>query len=180
MKHLTKASACVLFSALVILGMGPNLKAQQQPGCSEATLSGTFGYTNNGSIIAGPDAGPFADKNLKIPFEYADNRDSLLVRVRFNDRPAILILDTGSAHTILRPEAVGVPRSKLIPASRSRSGAGFMGDAVSTEVTLQIGKRVWRKHHVVLMDLSDILAAYQVLVHGTPISRDSLALGPNK
>lgn len=60
MKYLTaKASASVLFSALVILGMGPSLRAQQQPGCSQATLSGSFGYTNNGSIIAGPDAGPF-------------------------------------------------------------------------------------------------------------------------
>jgi hypothetical protein len=106
------------------------------------------------------------DKSLKIPFEYASNRDSLLVRVRINERPAILILDTGSAHTVLRPEAVGIPRSKLISARSSRSGAGFMGDAVSKEVTLQIGERVSTRHHVVLMDLSDILAAYQENLDG--------------
>lgn len=101
------------------------------------------------------------EQSLKIPFEYASERNSLLVRVRINGRPAILILDTGSAHTVLRPEAVGVPRSTLIPARRSHSGAGVIGDAVTKEVTLQIGERISKRHLVVLMDLSDILAAYQ-------------------
>lgn len=106
------------------------------------------------------------EQSLKIPFEYASNRNSLVVRVRINNRPAMLILDTGSAHTVLRPEAVGVPRSKLLPARRSQSGAGFTGDAISKDVNLQIGERVWRKHHVVLMDLTDILAAYQENLDG--------------
>lgn len=106
------------------------------------------------------------DQSLTIPFEHASNRNSLVVRVRINARPAMLILDTGSAHTVLRPAAVGVPSSKLNPARRSQSGAGFIGDAFTKEVTLQIGEQVLRRHHVVLMDISDILATYQENLDG--------------
>jgi hypothetical protein len=53
----SRAFATVLFCALVVLGIAPN--AQAQPSCSTATLSGGFGYTNTGTILAGPDAGPF-------------------------------------------------------------------------------------------------------------------------
>lgn len=60
MRHLTaRAFAAVVFAFLPILGTAQNLHAQSQPSCSNASLSGSFGYTNNGSIVAGPDAGPF-------------------------------------------------------------------------------------------------------------------------
>lgn len=58
MKHFgTKAFATVVLSALVALGIP--LSVQAQPSCSNATLNGSFGYTNTGTILAGPDAGPF-------------------------------------------------------------------------------------------------------------------------
>ncbi len=58
MKHIgTKAIAMVVLSALVALGIP--LSVQAQPSCSNATLNGSFGYTNTGTILAGPDAGPF-------------------------------------------------------------------------------------------------------------------------
>jgi hypothetical protein len=58
MKHYaTKAFATVLLSTLVALGTP--LRVQAQPSCSNATLNGSFGYTNTGTILAGPDAGPF-------------------------------------------------------------------------------------------------------------------------
>jgi len=53
----TKVFATVLLSALVALCMP--LSVQAQPSCSNATLNGSFGYTNTGTILAGPDAGPF-------------------------------------------------------------------------------------------------------------------------
>ena len=58
MKHLAaKAFATILFSTLMLVGSAPN--AQAQPSCSNATLNGSYGYTNTGAILAGPDAGPF-------------------------------------------------------------------------------------------------------------------------
>jgi len=58
MKHLlAKAFATLRFSVPLFLGIAPNLQAQ--PSCSNASLSGSFGYTNTGTILTGPDAGPF-------------------------------------------------------------------------------------------------------------------------
>ena len=58
MKHLVaKAIVTLPFFALLFLGIVPNVHAQ--PSCSNANLNGSFGYTNTGTIITGPDAGPF-------------------------------------------------------------------------------------------------------------------------
>jgi len=58
MKHLVaKATAILPFFALLFLGIAPNVHAQ--PSCSNVNLNGSFGYTNTGTILAGPDAGPF-------------------------------------------------------------------------------------------------------------------------
>lgn len=58
MKHIgTKTIAMVVLSALMALGVP--LSMQAQPSCSNATLNGSFGYTNTGTILAGPAAGPF-------------------------------------------------------------------------------------------------------------------------
>jgi len=57
-KHfLARAFATVLFFTFTLLANTPN--AQAQPSCTNDTLSGSFGYTNTGRILAGPDAGPF-------------------------------------------------------------------------------------------------------------------------
>ena len=100
---------------------------------------------------------------LTIPFDFAVDRGSLLVRARINSRAAILILDTGSSHTILRPAAAGVNRAEL---AAPRTGAGVIGDAVAREVTLEIGPRVWQRRRVSVMDLSAALAAYREKIDG--------------
>lgn len=62
MRYFTaKAVVLVLFTAP--MGMSSASKVQAQPtppGCSVASLNGSYGYTNTGAIVAGPDAGPFA------------------------------------------------------------------------------------------------------------------------
>ena len=54
---LTKGFATAFLLTFVALGIAPN--AQAQPSCSNATLNGSLGYTNTGTILVGPDAGPF-------------------------------------------------------------------------------------------------------------------------
>lgn len=53
----TKTFAAVVLWALMALGLP--LSVQAQPSCSNNTLNGSFGYTNTGTILAGPDAGLF-------------------------------------------------------------------------------------------------------------------------
>jgi hypothetical protein len=57
MRHFpTKAFAAVILSTLALV---IPRSIQAEPSCSNASLSGSFGYTNNGTILGGPDAGPF-------------------------------------------------------------------------------------------------------------------------
>jgi hypothetical protein len=101
----------------------------------------------------------------QVHFEYAQGRDSILLHVQVNGKPAFLILDTGSAHTLLRPEVVGVDPKELIP-TEVASGGGFLGDAVGREVTLQVGSLKWEKRKVAVMDLTQVLSAYQEKIDG--------------
>ena len=53
MNHIAaKAFATILLSTLAVLGIVPN--AQAQSSCSNASLSGSFGYTNTGTIVTPP------------------------------------------------------------------------------------------------------------------------------
>ena len=49
--------------------------------------------------------------SVNVAFEYAANRPSLVVQAWINGKHALLLVDTGSAHTIVRPELVGLKRS---------------------------------------------------------------------
>lgn len=118
-------------------------------------------------LLLAPKASPgVADQALKVPFEYANTRNSILLRVKVNDRPALLIVDTGSSHTVLRPELLHVKPSELVPTRRSSSGGGFVGDAIGKEVSLQVGNWKWQKWRVAVMDLSQVFAVYQQQIDG--------------
>ena len=107
-----------------------------------------------------------ADQVLKVPFEYATNRNSILIHVKINEQPAMLVVDTGSAHTVLRPELLHIKPSELLPTRQGSSGGGFVGDAIGKEVTLQVGNWKWEKRRVAVMDLSEVFAAYHQQIDG--------------
>jgi len=107
-----------------------------------------------------------ADSVLKVPFEYADDRNSILLPARINDKPAVLILDTGAARTVLCPEVAGIDRKELVPSQTAEGGGRFIDDAVGREVALQVGNVKWEKRRVAVMDLSQVLSAYHQKVDG--------------
>jgi hypothetical protein len=87
----------------------------------------------------------------------------LLIGARVNRKPVVLIVDTGSSHTVVGPALVGMNPSEL---SRARPGAGVLGDAVGREVSLEVGEGVWPRRRVSVMDLTQALAAYTERVDG--------------
>jgi hypothetical protein len=118
-------------------------------------------------LVLVPKASPgAADQTVKVPFEYASTRASILVHVKVNDKPAVLVLDTGSSHTVLRPELLNIAPSELSPTRQGSSGGGFVGDAIGAEVTLQVGTWKWQKWRVAVMDLSQVFAVYQQQIDG--------------
>jgi hypothetical protein len=102
-------------------------------------------------------------QTLTVPFEFAAGRGSLLIPARLDRRPTLLIVDTGSSHTVVRPAAVGIGPGEL---AAPRTGAGVIGDAVGRVVTLEIGDRVWQRRRVAVMDLSAALAVYEEKIDG--------------
>jgi hypothetical protein len=107
-----------------------------------------------------------ADSVLKVPFEYAKARNSILLSVRINDKPALLVLDTGVAHIVLCPEVAGIDRKELVPTQTDAGVGRFSDDAVGREVALQVGNLKWEKRRVAVMDLSQVLSAYQEKIGG--------------
>jgi len=106
-----------------------------------------------------------ADRVLKVPFEYASVHGSILLHASVNQKPVLLILDTGSTYTVLRPESLGLSIPDLSPALPMVSKAGFIGDAVGAEVTLELGGRK-EKRVVAIMDLKEILSHYKEKIDG--------------
>jgi predicted aspartyl protease len=104
-----------------------------------------------------------ASLNIVVPFQYAIGRGSILIRARINRKPAVLIVDTGSSHVIIRPALLGIDPKRLF---RTRPGAGVIGDAIGQEVTLEVGDSVWPRRRVSIMDLTAVLSAYNEPIDG--------------
>jgi hypothetical protein len=107
-----------------------------------------------------------ADRTLQVPYELAKRRAGLLLHVRINGAPAVMILDTGSAHTIIQPDVLGSKAPNVAPVFPAPRSAGFIGDAVGYEVLLQVGEWKWKRRAVVVMDLARLLAAHDERVDG--------------
>jgi len=104
-----------------------------------------------------------APSRITVPFQYAASRGSLLVHARINGNAAVLIFDTGSSHTVLRPALLGIDPAKL---KRATSGAGLIGDAVGVEVSFEFGGQDFSRYRVSVMDLTDALSVYQERIDG--------------
>lgn len=87
----------------------------------------------------------------------------MLIEARVSGRAALLILDTGSSHTILVPSIAGVHPAEL---AASRAGAGIIGDAVGRQITLEVGGCIVQRHRVSVMDLSQAFSAYREKIDG--------------
>ena len=92
--------------------------------------------------------------NLKeIPFENSRMFGLVLVKVEVNGTPAVLIVDTGSNHTIISSELADAQPRILDSAVATSKGSGFAGAGAFTTATLKVGSITWRNHKVVAMDM---------------------------
>jgi hypothetical protein len=91
----------------------------------------------------------------EIPFQNSRVFGLILVRVEANGRPAVLIVDTASNHTIISSELSDVPLRTLDNAVSTSKGSGLTGTGVFAKVTLRVGPVTWRDHRIVVMDMHD-------------------------
>jgi predicted aspartyl protease len=96
---------------------------------------------------------PQSSNPKEIPFENSRMFGLVLVKVEVNGKPAVLIVDTASNHTIVSSELGDVSARNLDNVAATSKGSGFAGAGVFTKATLKVGPITWRDHKVVAMDM---------------------------
>ena len=90
--------------------------------------------------------------SFTIPFELNRQFGSILIQVQVNGRPARLLVDTGSSHTILSTEIVGVNPMLLPRAGVPVKGSGLIGIAGWDVATIELGTIKWANRRVLVME----------------------------
>jgi predicted aspartyl protease len=96
---------------------------------------------------------PQSSNPKEIPFENSRMFGLVLVKAEVNGRPAVLIVDTGSNHTIISSELADAPSRNLDNVVAASKGSGFAGVGLFTKATLNVATITWRDHKVVAMDM---------------------------
>jgi hypothetical protein len=109
--------------------------------------------------------GRLAAEAAALPFELAERQNLILLTVGLEGRPAVFVLDTGAARTVVDATRLGM---NVVDLSRARfaNGPGVGGEAVWAKVSLRLGERRWMNRPVVVMDLADISARYGRRIDG--------------
>ena len=102
-----------------------------------------------------------------IPIELTSRFSLVLVRLEVNGKPAKLVVDTGSSHTILSTEFLQLRRIEIAGGADPRKGSGLVGNAAWIKATVKAGDAVWRDHEFLVMDnLPDVSNAVGQKVDG--------------
>jgi hypothetical protein len=102
---------------------------------------------------------------LTVPFDLDARYGSIFVTVTINGRPATLLVDTGAASTIVRPELAGV-RLPALDRSRFRGDVGFEARGVWQTVQFGLGKTWSTPLEVGAVDLTEAMQRYGRRVDG--------------
>jgi hypothetical protein len=102
-----------------------------------------------------------------IPIELTSRFSLVLVRLEVNGKPATLVVDTGSSHTILSTQFLKLQALDTDVGANPRKGSGFVGNAAWIKATVKAGNQVWRDHEFLAMgDLPDVSNAVGQKIDG--------------
>jgi predicted aspartyl protease len=91
-------------------------------------------------------------RTFRVPFHIAGGM--ILLDAKVNDKPAVLLLDTGADFTLVSPQASGLATVKLHALMANRT-TGANGEYVKGRVDLHLDKRHWIARSILVMDLSE-------------------------
>lgn len=104
-----------------------------------------------------------------VPFHTVNGL--ILLDAAVNDKPAVLLLDTGADNSIVSPDAAGI-KAKL-DALKPEKTTGAAGDYAKTKIDLRLEKRHWIERSILVMDLSEASKQLGTRIDGF-ISQDIL------
>jgi hypothetical protein len=102
----------------------------------------------------------------ELPFENSRVFGLILVRVEANGRPAVLIVDTASNHTIISNQLADVPPRTFDNAVSTSRGSGLTGTGLFTTATLKVGPLTWRDHRVLVMNMHEVSKSFGQQIDG--------------
>jgi hypothetical protein len=97
-----------------------------------------------------------SSNQIEIPFENSRVFGLFLVKVLANDRPALLIVDTGSNMTILSQDLMDVAPGTFKPGGLPSKGSGFSGKGIFRKTTLKVGSVTWHDHTVLVTNVDEL------------------------
>ncbi len=97
---------------------------------------------------------------VEIPFELNESRGAILLHGQVRGKDAVLLLDTGSAYTIVDAALLGVSPMDLKLARLHGSGPGLSGEALWAEASLRVGPKTWPGRRLVVMNLDHLSKIY--------------------
>jgi predicted aspartyl protease len=108
------------------------------------------------TVALGVGAFPHPRDPVEVPFEYSRAFGLMLVNVEVNEKPAVMILDTGSNETIVSPRLVIVKQLSSKDAVATAKGSGYSGTGVIATAFLKVGLLSPKNRQILVMDLSDL------------------------
>jgi len=119
------------------------------------------------AVVRGQDTPGKGDPQTGIAFEVNRPFGAILVRAQVNGRPATLIVDTGSSHTIFSLELLHVRPSALERADTPAKGSGYIGSAGWAKATVELGALRWPDQKILVMnDFQEISNSMKQRVDG--------------
>jgi len=118
------------------------------------------------AVGRGQSAPPRGAFDIEIPFEVNRQFGSILVRVRVNGASAVLLVDTGSSHTILSGNVLGLDPMLLERASAPVKGSGLIGIAGWATASIDLGSRGGNRRVLVMNEFREISKGMKQRVDG--------------
>jgi hypothetical protein len=109
---------------------------------------------------------PQPSKPAEIPLRVTHVFGLMLVTVEINGKPAVLILDTGSNHTIVSSRFVDVATPPLKDTVTTERGSGLSGRGVFTRASLKVGQVLLLDHPVLAMDMKEMSKSFGENIDG--------------
>jgi predicted aspartyl protease len=110
------------------------------------------------TVALGWRAFPRPTDPVEIPFEYSRAFGLMLVKVEINDKPAVMVVDTGSNETTVSPKFVIINQHRLKDAVTMAKSSGYTGTgtAVIATVFLKVGPLSPKNCQILVMDLTGL------------------------
>jgi hypothetical protein len=91
---------------------------------------------------------------------------TILLNARLNGDPIVMILDTGSSHSLFDARAFGMSPAQLQAARLNTRGLGLNADVVWRPANFQIAEQQWSNQPVEVADLTKLSKIYGRTIDG--------------